>query len=210
LLALALLALAAGGLWISHTQEQHMRQSAEDELQAIARLKVKQIADWRADQLKEAGELTTSAFLIDGAARWLAAPRADAAADILSRFRGVKVVAAPKAIPDSPRLMVAKVDAAKTFTVWRTRSLLILTLLASGVTLLVAAASVVWQRNQKTLYRALFRPEAARRADVERHRITLQSIGDAVIVTDVNGRVELVKPVADARLEHLKTVLNRA
>jgi PAS domain S-box-containing protein len=46
--------------------------------------------------------------------------------------------------------------------------------------------------------RARQRAEEQRRSLAERHRITLRSIGDGVIVTDEQGRVELLNPVAEA------------
>ncbi|MHC1752442.1 PAS domain S-box protein [Humidesulfovibrio sp.] len=46
--------------------------------------------------------------------------------------------------------------------------------------------------------RARQRAEAQRRSMAERHGITLRSIGDGVIVTDQEGRVELLNPVAEA------------
>jgi PAS domain S-box-containing protein len=49
-------------------------------------------------------------------------------------------------------------------------------------------AAVVAERHQA---------EAARLAGAQRHAVTLKSIGDAVIATDIRGRVELVNPVAE-------------
>ncbi|MGE4262939.1 MAG: response regulator [Desulfovibrio sp.] len=46
--------------------------------------------------------------------------------------------------------------------------------------------------------RARLRAEQQRRSLAERHGITLRSIGDGVIVTDEEGRVELLNPVAEA------------
>ena len=46
--------------------------------------------------------------------------------------------------------------------------------------------------------RARQRAEAQRRSLAERHGITLRSIGDGVVVTDREGRVELLNPVAEA------------
>ena len=56
---------------------------------------------------------------------------------------------------------------------------------------------VIWQRKQKAHYRALFQAEAARRQSEERHRITLMSVGDGVIATDAEGRIETLNPVAE-------------
>jgi hypothetical protein len=58
-LALATLALLGGGAWFYRAQEQHLRQSVEQGLQAAANLMVRQIAEWRADQLAEGNEVTT-------------------------------------------------------------------------------------------------------------------------------------------------------
>ncbi len=113
-------------------------------------------------------------------------------------YRGIEVVAVLLPIPDSPWFMVAKVDAAEVFADWRFRSILLLALFL-GVTIFIATAGLVlWQREQKSHFRALYLSEASLRASVERHSVTLKAIGDGVIVTDVRGNVELLNPVAEA------------
>ena len=112
-------------------------------------------------------------------------------------YRGVEVLAALKAVPDSPWLMVAKVDEAEAMAAWRSRSVLILAVLLGLVAAAVTGVGVVWQRNQKAHYQALFQTEAARRASEARHRTTLLSVGDGVIVADAKGSVELLNPVAE-------------
>ena len=359
-LALTFLALVAGGAWFYKAQEQEQRRQVESQLQAIARLKADQIADWRKERLDEGADLTERPFLSARLARWLANPQAGDT-DILAEFRvlqrhgdysdvllvdpegrvrlslsglteihqaaaqalalalrdrkpmltdlhaeahvqtphigvvaplfagngqtqqplgavvlvsdasqflypliqswpvpsqtaetllvrrdgddvlflndlrhqqdvafklriplsrtdvpavmavlgkegvaegkdyrGVEVLSVILPIADSPWFMVAKVDAAEAFAVWRFSSVLILALLLGFVALAGAAGLVVWQRNQKAHYRTLFQSEAALRASVERHSITLKAIGDAVIATDGQGRVELLNSVAEA------------
>ena len=112
-------------------------------------------------------------------------------------YRGAEVISALKHIPDSPWFMVAKVDAAEAFADWQFRSGLILALLLVLVALAGAVVFVVWQRNQKAHYRTLYRAEAAQLAGERRYGVTLKSIGDAVITTDIQGRVELLNPVAE-------------
>lgn len=113
-------------------------------------------------------------------------------------YRGAEVLAVLKAIPDSPWFMVAKKDKAEAFAVWRFRSVLILGLLLGLVAFVGAASFVVYQRNQKAHYRALYQSEAALRASEEEHRVTLMSAGDAVIATDSEGRVKQMNPVAES------------
>jgi PAS domain S-box-containing protein len=111
-------------------------------------------------------------------------------------YRGVRVVAVILPLEDSPWFMVAKVDAAEAFAAWRFRSLLLLALFSGLLMLLGMVGIVWWQRQKKAQYAALYRSEAARRASMERYRVTLQSIGDAVIATDAVGVVEFLNPVA--------------
>jgi PAS domain S-box-containing protein len=360
-LALAVLALLAGGLLFYHVQEQRVRQDVESNLKVITEFKVNEIVAWRADQLAEGSELMASLFFVEGTAQWLADPQSNAATEILSRFRslqkhylyrdvflvdagarvrlslsgrlgpleadsaqalsaalrdrkpkltdlhadeldstphisvvaplfvsegetqkplgavvlvcdarqylypliqswpvpsetaetllvrregddvfflndlrrqsnaalklriplsqtnvpavmavlgkegvvqgkdyhGVEVLAVLKHIPDSSWFMVAKMDAAEAFASWQFRSILILALLLVLVALAGAAVLVVWQRNRKAHYRALYRAEVTRLASEKRYGVTLKSIGDAVIATDAKGRLELLNPVAE-------------
>jgi two-component system cell cycle sensor histidine kinase/response regulator CckA len=123
-------------------------------------------------------------------------------------YRGVAVLAALKAVPNSPWFLVAKVDAEEALSVWRRESALILALFLGLMLAATAATGVVWQGNQKAHYQALFQAEAARLASEARHRTTLLSVGDGVIVTDAEGRVELLNPVAEAQGRPLAEVFH--
>jgi two-component system cell cycle sensor histidine kinase/response regulator CckA len=112
-------------------------------------------------------------------------------------YRGVEVVAAILPIPDSPWFMLAKVDAAEVFADWRFRSALIVALILGLMSFVGAAGLILWQREKKSHYRALYLSEAAFRISAQRHSVTLKSIGDAVIATDARGMVELLNPVAE-------------
>ncbi len=112
-------------------------------------------------------------------------------------YRGVKVISVIRPVPDSPWVMVAKIDAAEAFAEWRFRSALMLALMVGIVAVTVTGGLVVWQRERKSHYQALYHAEAVLRLNVERHSITLKSIGDAVIATDAQGLVELLNPVAE-------------
>ena len=113
-------------------------------------------------------------------------------------YRGVDVIAAILPVPESPWFMISKIDAAEAFAEWRFRSIMIAVLFLGGLALVAAAAIIVRQRNLKAHYRALYESAATLSQALKRHGITLQAIGDAVISTDAEGRVDLMNPVAEA------------
>ena len=113
-------------------------------------------------------------------------------------YRGVPSVAVVLPIPDSPWFMVAKDDTAEVFAEWHFRAVLILGLFAALIVGLGAIGLVVWHSRRKTYYRILYDTEARLRTSLERHSITLKSVGDGVIAIDAQGRVELLNPVAEA------------
>lgn len=59
--------------------------------------------------------------------------------------------------------------------------------------------AVLWarQRARKEQFRRLFQAESDLRKTLERHAVVLQAMGDAVIVTDARGFVELCNPAAE-------------
>ena len=113
-------------------------------------------------------------------------------------YRGVDVLAVVMAVPDSPWFMVSKVDKAEIYSDWHFRSTLILMLLFGLMTLTVVTGLMFRQQTLKDHFRGLFLAEAELRAAEARHGVTLRSIGDGVIITDPEGRVQLLNPVAEA------------
>jgi two-component system cell cycle sensor histidine kinase/response regulator CckA len=360
-MAATLLALGGGGVWFSRVETSIMRQHAENQLTAVARLKVDQITSWRRDRLDAAALITESPFLAEGVARFLDHPEDVNAGKLLKRFRsvimhdrfsnviltdpkgherldlygneetpgsyaaaladalrgrkpvltdlhadpkdsvphvnivapifagadqaapplgaiilvddatrffyplilswpvpsataetllvrrdddsalllnnarfrpdtalklripvsrtdapavaavlghegwfegkdynGVESAAVILPVPDSPWFVVAEEHDAEVFAGLHFRMTLILALLAALTGGLVAIGLVAWQREKKKRYIALYQSEAALRASVERNSITLKAVGDGIIATDVQGRVEMLNPIAEA------------
>ena len=85
-------------------------------------------------------------------------------------YRGVEVLAVLKAIPNSPWFMITKVDESEAFAAWRLDSILIVSLIVAMIASLAAITGVIWQRNTKSQYKALFKSEEGRRKTEERYR----------------------------------------
>ncbi|MBE0689536.1 MAG: cache domain-containing protein, partial [Anaerolineae bacterium] len=89
-LAVTLLILVSGGYWFYSTQEHQLRQHTEDELQAIAQLKVGEISMWRSERLADAAILAENPFFVESVARWLVTPAAAQSGELLAHFRSLQ------------------------------------------------------------------------------------------------------------------------
>jgi len=112
-------------------------------------------------------------------------------------YRGVEVVSVSEAIPDSPWFLAVKMDATEAFAVWRLRSVLLLVLILGSVAFVIASWLVMYQYVAKKQFQTLLRVESARHEADAMYRVTLMSVGDAVIRTDAEGRVEIMNLVAE-------------
>ncbi len=112
-------------------------------------------------------------------------------------YRGVEVLSVLNRIPNSPWLMVAKVDAKEVFAFWRFQAVLIAALILALMAAMAVAAGALIQRNKKVYFRDLFRTREALLESEARHRMILMSVGDGVLVTDSQGRVTMLNPVAE-------------
>jgi PAS domain S-box-containing protein len=112
-------------------------------------------------------------------------------------YRERPVVAFATRVAGTGWSLVAKQDTEEIFADWRFRSRLILAAMIALVCGIFAGVLAVWRHAQTRHYRDLYASEARLRATTERHSITLKAIGDAVLVTDNQGRVELLNPVAE-------------
>ena len=85
-----LLALSLGGAWFYQDQESRARRRAEAELESIARLKAKQILEWRLERRGDAALLMDSPFFRNAVTNWLAADGAEIRDQILAKFQALR------------------------------------------------------------------------------------------------------------------------
>ncbi len=112
-------------------------------------------------------------------------------------YRGVEVVSIISEIPDSPWFMVAKIDRAEIYAQWRLYSVVLGGLFAALLASLATGAIALWQGREKSYFQTLAQAHAALHASEMRYRTTLLSVGDGVIVTDAQGRVEIMNAAAE-------------
>ncbi|MDQ5910090.1 MAG: hypothetical protein QG599_2185, partial [Pseudomonadota bacterium] len=112
-------------------------------------------------------------------------------------YRGVEVLADLRPIPESPWFLIAKVDADELLAEARYRAGMVALFVALGILLAAAATIIAYRQRQARLYHDLYRSEREQQAAQEEFRITLYSIGDAVITTDTESRIRQMNPVAE-------------
>ncbi len=111
-------------------------------------------------------------------------------------YRGEQVQAYVQPIDQSDWYMVAKQDSHEIFAEWQQRSRLIMILWASLAVCVITVGAAVRYSSQKRHFRDLYETETALRMSAERSDVTLRAIGDGVIVTDADGRIEMVNASA--------------
>ncbi|MDO9550495.1 MAG: PAS domain S-box protein [Methanoregula sp.] len=87
-----------------------------------------------------------------------------------SDYRGVNVISVLEPVPGSPWFMVTKIDTAEMFSSWRSRSVIIIALVAGAFASIIIVVGLVWQRRQKYYYRTLYTAETEQRREEQRNR----------------------------------------
>jgi len=91
-------------------------------------------------------------------------------------YRGVEVLSAVRAVPDSPWFVVAKIDAAEIFYTWHSISLLIMLLSLAVLTASMTGLAIVWQRRAKVHYRELFQANAGQLENQEKLQAAMREV----------------------------------
>jgi two-component system, cell cycle sensor histidine kinase and response regulator CckA len=112
-------------------------------------------------------------------------------------YRGKEVLADLRPVPDSPWFMVAKVDADEILSELHYRAQVTVLFVGLFILLAVAITAYGYRQRQADIYKDLYHSERKHREAQEEFRITLYSIGDAVITADTAGLVKQMNPVAE-------------
>jgi PAS domain S-box-containing protein len=90
-------------------------------------------------------------------------------------YRGAEVISVLEPVSGSPWFIVAKVDTDEAYSLWRSRSLLIIAGVAGSLASAFVIIGLVWQRRQKYYYRTLYATQAERVQDERRNRERLET-----------------------------------
>ncbi len=104
-------------------------------------------------------------------------------------YRGVDVLAALQAVPDSNWHVVAKIDASEALGPARTRAAIVGGLIGLLIVAAVVAAAVYWQHGLKERFAAAYHESLKRRSLLERYQYLVQEAQDAIILGDPDARI---------------------
>jgi len=104
-------------------------------------------------------------------------------------IRGVPVIAAVRAVPDLPWILIAKVDAAEVEAPNRRRSVLLILATASLLLAVGAGVYTMWRRQQLSFYRARYEADLERQALVGHYDYLSRFANDIILLLDTSGRI---------------------
>ncbi|MCX5895569.1 MAG: PAS domain S-box protein [Proteobacteria bacterium] len=104
-------------------------------------------------------------------------------------YRGIPVLAAIKAVPDSPWILIAKVDTDEVYAPIYEQALF--AALLAGLLILLAGAGVafVWRQQQLAAYRKQYGTEIERQTLSLRYDYLSKYANDIILLFDQNGRI---------------------
>jgi PAS domain S-box-containing protein len=104
-------------------------------------------------------------------------------------YRGIPVLAAVGAIPDSPWFLIAKIDAEEVYTPLRKRIREVIFLLFSLIASAGICIAYFWRNQQTRFYRRQYEVEKARRSLAQRYEYLTRFANDIILVTDQDLKI---------------------
>ena len=99
-------------------------------------------------------------------------------------YRGVKVLAALKHVPDSPWYIVAKIDTSEALSAWRFSAGIIAAFIAGLLAAALASTGLIWQRRQRLAYQAMYHAESRAQALRSHVEYMLKYANDIILLFD--------------------------
>jgi two-component system, cell cycle sensor histidine kinase and response regulator CckA len=112
-------------------------------------------------------------------------------------YLGVPVLAVARAVPETPWVLVVKMDEAEALAEARRNGLAIGMAVLLAMVTTVLGATLLFRNRQRAMEKRLRHAERGVREAHEELRATLYGIGDGVIATDTRARVTRINPMAE-------------
>ncbi|TAL67212.1 MAG: PAS domain S-box protein [Bacteroidetes bacterium] len=107
------------------------------------------------------------------------------------------VLADIRPIPDTPWFMITKVDKSELYSDLNISAFVIGSFVSILILLTGIGFSYIYSSRNKNIYKDLYSKEKELWQSQEKFKVTLDSIGDGVITTDTNGRIEYINSMAE-------------
>ncbi len=104
-------------------------------------------------------------------------------------YRGVPVLAATRAVPDSPWFLIAKIDRAEIYAQLDERTSWFGAFIAGVLALAVTSVLIFWRQERVNFYRAQYAGERARRVLTQRYEYLMQNANDMIVLLDAHGAI---------------------
>jgi PAS domain S-box-containing protein len=112
-------------------------------------------------------------------------------------YRGVEVLSDLRPIPGTPWFIISKIDQAEIYSELKYKVFIIFLFATIILILLGISLAGLYTNRQKNIYRQLYLAKSALRQTEEEFKVTLYSIGDAVIITSIDSLIVMMNPVAE-------------
>ena len=112
-------------------------------------------------------------------------------------YRKKEVLSYISPVPNTGWFMITKIDENEILSELHYRAEITGILVLISILTLGVAVTLMYHSRQKRIYKELYFKEKDLSETKEQFRTTLYSIGDAVLTTDINGRVQQMNPVAE-------------
>ncbi len=105
-------------------------------------------------------------------------------------YKGNKVLANAVALDNLPWIMYSKIDYSEAFADLRSRAIIVFTFALLALLLILLTMSWIYRRRRQQFFRQLYLKQKELSQSEQKFKVALYSIGDGVIITDVEGRID--------------------
>lgn len=112
-------------------------------------------------------------------------------------YRGINVLSNIRKIKGTPWYILSEIDQREAYAELRLRTILITVLILLSTLFVGAVTAWIYHYRQRNIFRELFKNREMLHESQEALKATLYSIGEGVVTTDLNGKIERINTMAE-------------